>query len=127
MNTEATSTGSGGGASVINVSAIVTVTATAHSMSNGDRTALYGCPANFGGIQASEINDEHIIRNVQTNTFDVVLSTRSTPTGTSTTGGGSSVMTSQKQIDAGSLKICENLKGLSHMKLGQEIIVFWIN
>lgn len=98
VSSNATSSGTGGGSAIDVATGIVTVTATAHGMIDGDRVALYGCPADFGGTSATEVNAEHIIKNVQTNTFDIVLATVAT---SSATGGGSSVMTYQKQIPAG--------------------------
>lgn len=84
----ATSTGSGGGASVVRTSGLVTVTAASHGQSNGDRVSMTGA-ADFGGITAStQFNIEHIIRNVAAGTFDVM--TAGTATSSVSSAGGSS-------------------------------------
>jgi hypothetical protein len=97
VNTAATSTGTGGGASVVRASGIVTVNATAHDLSDGARVKIAGATA-FGGILAAEINLEFIIRNSVTNAFDVV--TEGTAT-SSVSGGGGAGTTYQEPIDAG--------------------------
>lgn len=94
----ATSTGSGGGASVILATGIINVNATAHDMSEGDRTGILGA-ADFAGFTAvTEINVEHIIRNVRTDDFDIVTTGEAT---SSVTGGGGAGTTYQTQIEAG--------------------------
>lgn len=85
----ATSTASGGGASVIRSSGLLTVNSAAHGMANGDRVSISGA-ADTGGITAAQINKEHIIRNVTTNTFDVF--TDGTATSSVTSGGGASTV-----------------------------------
>lgn len=97
VSTAATSTGSGGGASVARASGILTVNATAHAQSDGDRVKLASATA-VGGIDAVEINKEFIIRNSQTNTFEVVTDDVAT---SSVTGGGGASTTYQKEIDDG--------------------------
>ena len=97
--TSATSTGSGGGASVVRSSGLVTVTAAAHGQENGDRVKIDSATA-FGGITAPQINAEFIIRNSQTNSFDVMTE------GTATsfvTGAGGAATEYYKQIDPGNL------------------------
>jgi hypothetical protein len=97
VTTAATSTGTGGGASVVRTSGLMTVSATSHGMDNGDRTKLASA-ATTGGITAAQINREHLIRNVTSNTFDVF--TLGTATSSVTNGGGAST-TYQTQIDDG--------------------------
>ena len=82
--TDATSTGSGGGAAVVRSSGLVVVNSAAHELSEGDRVFISGA-VDFGGILAAEINQELIIRNVQTNTFDVFTDGVAT---SSVSGGG---------------------------------------
>lgn len=96
--TPATSSGSGGGASVVLATGIVTVNATAHGMGNGDRTKIAGA-TNFAGFTAAtEINLEHIIRNVSTNAFDISTTGMAT---SSVSGGGGASTTYQKPIASG--------------------------
>jgi len=97
INTPATSAGSGGGASVVRASGIITATDTAHGQSDGDRVKITGA-ATTGGITDAQINLEFIIRNVQTNTFDI--STSGTATSAVSGGGGASTEY-QQQIDPG--------------------------
>lgn len=93
----ATGTASGGGAAVVRSSGLLTLDAAAHGQANGDRVKIT-LAANTGGILAAEINAEHIIRNVTTNTFDVM--TDGTATSSVSNGGGASTAY-QKQIPAG--------------------------
>lgn len=97
VSTAATSTGSGGGASVVRSSGIITVDSAAHGMSNGDRV-LIAAAADTGGITAAQINAEHIIRDVAADTFDIV--TAGTATSSVSNGGGAST-TYREPIDAG--------------------------
>lgn len=85
--TAATSSGTGGGASVVRATGIITVNATAHGQLDGDRTKITGA-ADTGGITAAQINLEFIIRNSQTNSFDIY--TAGTATSSVTSGGGAS-------------------------------------
>lgn len=95
--TAATSSGSGGGASVIEKTSIITVHATAHGFIAGDRVKLASA-SSTGGVPNTEINAEHIIRNVATNTFDIVCSTKAT---SSVSSGGGASTTYQGQIASG--------------------------
>ncbi len=101
INTGATASSSatGGGASVIRSSGLITVAAAAHGQSNGDRVKIT-LAADTGGILAAAINIEHIIRNVTTNTFDIF--TAGTSTSSVTAGGGAATLY-QKQVAAGRL------------------------
>lgn len=96
--TPATSTGSGGGAAVVRASGYVTVAATAHDLSDGDRVGITGAVA-FGGILAVEINVEFLIRNVVTNAYDVYTVGTSTSSVSSAGGAGTNY---QKPIPSGS-------------------------
>lgn len=80
----ATSTASGGGASVDRSSGLVTVNKTAHGQANGDRVNVDNA-ADTGGITAAQINVESIIRNVTANTFDIMTLGQAT---SSVSGGG---------------------------------------
>lgn len=93
----ATSAGSGGGASVVRATGLITVSASAHGQLDGDRTKIASA-ATTGGIADTDINAEFIIRNVASGTFDIMTS--GTATSHVTAGGGAST-TYQKQIAAG--------------------------
>lgn len=95
--TAATSSGSGGGGSVVQATPIITVNKTAHALPNGDRVKITGSSA-AGGIPALSINLEFVIRNVQTNSFDILTDTVAT---SSVTGGGGAGVEIQQQIDQG--------------------------
>lgn len=99
VSTAASSTGSGGGAAVVRSSGIITVNAAAHGLANGDRVKIASASAT-GGITAVQINLEHIIRDVATNTFDIVTAGTAT---SSVTGGGGAGTTYQKPIDSGAV------------------------
>lgn len=97
VNTEATSTGSGGGGAIVRASGVVTVNATGHGRTDGDRVEIAGAVA-FGGITAVQINKEFIIRNTDANQFDVYTAGTST---SAVTGGGGAGTTWQEEIDTG--------------------------
>lgn len=70
----ANATGSGGGAAVVRSTGRLRVAATAHAQINGQRVKITGA-ADVGGIVAATyINKEFIIRNVLTNSFDIMTS-----------------------------------------------------
>ena len=96
--TAATSSVGAGGGAMTRSTSIVKVNATAHGQSNGDRIKISGATA-FGGIASNEINAEFVVRNVDTNSFDIVT------TGTSTsnvTGGGGASTVFFEEISGGS-------------------------
>lgn len=93
----ASSSGSGGGASVVQATAIITITQNNHGRSNGARILLQDATTT-GGIPDTEINIEHIIRNVSNNTMDIVCETNAT---SSVSGGGGASTTIQGEIPAG--------------------------
>lgn len=97
VGSSATSTASGGGASVVRSSGLITVNATAHGQVEGDKTKLAGA-ATTGGITDAQINLEFIIRNVAADTFDIMTAGTAT---SAVTGGGGASTTYQKQIAAG--------------------------
>lgn len=103
VSTAATSTGSGGGASVVRSSGIITVNATAHGLSDGDRVKIASA-ADTAGITAAQINLEHIIRNSVTNAFDIVTAGTAT---SSVTGGGGASTTYQEPIDEGASDVLQ--------------------
>lgn len=95
--TAATSSGTGGGASVVRATGIITVNASAHGQLDGDRTKIASA-ADTGGITAAQINLEFIIRNAQTNSFDIYTAGTAT---SAVTGGGGSSTTYQVEITDG--------------------------
>lgn len=97
--TAATSSGSGGGASVVRSDGLIRLTKANHGLANGDRVKISGA-ANTGGILAASINAEFIIRNVATNTFDFMTGGTST---SSVSGAGGAGTTYYPQIAAGNL------------------------
>jgi hypothetical protein len=95
--TAATSDATGGGGSVVRTSGLLTVNSTAHGLTEGERVSIASA-TNTGGILAAEINTEFLIRNVVTNSFDVMTDGSAT---SSTTGGGGASTEYQVQIDDG--------------------------
>lgn len=92
----ATSTATGGGAAVVRSSGLVTVTKTAHGLTNGDRIGISGATA-FGGITTLQINMQNILRNVTTNTFDIM--TDGIATSAVTAAGGTGTVYAQEIPD----------------------------
>lgn len=97
VSTAATSSGSGGGASVVRKTGLLRLNKTAHGMADGDRTKI-AAAADTGGILAAAINLEFIIRYIDANNFDFMTASVATSS-VSAAGGGST--TFQPQIDAG--------------------------
>lgn len=95
--TDATSTGSGGGAAVVQATPIVTVNQTAHAFPDGARILIQAATG-FAGIPAVDLNIEHVIRNTSTNAYDIVVDTTAT---SSVSGGGGAATTVQGQIGSG--------------------------
>lgn len=93
----ASSTGSGGGAAVVQETPIITVNQTAHGYPEGARI-LIASATGFAGIPAGDINKEHIIRTVTTNAYDIVVDTIAT---SSVSGGGGAATTVQGEIADG--------------------------
>lgn len=96
-NGTATSTGSGGGASVVRASGILRINSTAHGQAEGDRVRISGAAA-VAGIGAPLINAEHVIRNVLPNSFDISVAGTAT---SSVTGSGGPSTVYFKQIPEG--------------------------
>lgn len=95
----ATGTGSGGGSSCVIATGLITVAATAHGQTNGQRTKITGA-ATFAGISSTLINAEFIVRNVHTNTFQIMTTGTAT---SSVTGGGGASTAYQTQLAAGAV------------------------
>lgn len=94
----ANASSAGGGASVVRATGRLIVTATAHGQANGDRVKIAGA-ANTGGINAAtNINLEFNIRNIATNSFDVMTAGTAT---SSVSGAGGASTTYQKEIATG--------------------------
>lgn len=90
---------SGGGAAVVRSSGLVQVTKAAHGLLDGARVKLSGAVL-FGGITALQVNVETTIRNIATNTFDIMTTGQSTSSVTAD-GGASTVY--QQEIATGAL------------------------
>ncbi len=97
--TNATSSGSGGGALVIRKSGLITLTKATHGLSNNNRVLIAGAVA-VGGVTALQINAEFQIRNVLTNSFDFMTDGTAT---SSASGGGGAGTEYYPQIIAGLL------------------------
>ncbi len=97
VSTAATSNATGGGASVVRATGRVTVTKATHGLLDGERVKISGA-ATFGGILNTQTNLEFIIRNVSTNTFDV-MTTGFATSSVSSSGGASTVY--YEEIEAG--------------------------
>ncbi len=67
---------------------VITITDTAHKLTQGDAVSLTGSTA-VNGIPAVEINTGHTIGNVTTNSYDITVTTSATSTGS---GGGAAVV-----------------------------------
>lgn len=93
----ASSTGSGGGASVVRSTGLMTVNAVAHGQPNGDRTEILDA-VDTGGILAVDINKEFIVRNSLTDSFGIMTAGTAT---SSVSAGGGGATTYQKQLEAG--------------------------
>ncbi len=107
VSSSASSSGAGGGASVIQTTPIITITKATHGLSDGARILLAGAAAT-GGIPSAEINIEHIIRNVSTNTMDIVCQTNATSSVSASGGAGTTI---QIEIPAGE---CDSTFGVGY-------------
>lgn len=87
VNANATTTG--GGASVVRSSGLLTIASVAHGNIDGQRVKIADA-VDTGGILAAEINQEFIIRNVLTDSFDFM--TVGTATSSVTAAGGASTI-----------------------------------
>lgn len=95
----ATSTGSGGGASVVRADGLIKLTSTAHGLTDGQRVGISSA-ATTGGIADTDINLEFIIRNVSADSFYFMTAGTST---SAVTGGGGTGTKYYPQIAAGNL------------------------
>ena len=102
VNTEATSGGFGGGASMITSSGVIRVTDSSHGLSDGDRVTIASATA-VSDITAAQINTEHIIRKIDDHTYDIATSGMETTA--SVTGGGGASTTRASQISEGSCDV----------------------
>ena len=100
----ASSSGSGGGASITRTSGLITVNDTAHGQEDTDRVGITGA-ADTGGVLAAEINTEFEIRNVTTDTFDVM--TVGEATSSATSAGGAATEYQDELADG----ICDETSG----------------
>ena len=89
--------GTGGGAACVVASGLLTVAATAHGQTNGQRTKVTGATT-FAGVTAAVINAEFIVRNAATNTFQVMTTGLAT---SSVSAGGGASTAYQTQLAAG--------------------------
>lgn len=94
----ASSSATGGGASVVRATGRLRVSATAHGQANGDRVKLAAAADTGGIVAATNINKEFVIRNVLTDSFDVITGGVAS---SAVTGGGGASTTYQKEIPAG--------------------------
>lgn len=85
--TNASGSGSGGGNAVVRTDGLIRVTKVSHGQLDGDRVKISGA-ATTAGILDSEINLEFIIRNVATNTFDVMTGGTATSSVSASGGAG---------------------------------------
>ena len=92
----ATSSVTGGGASVVRSSGLITINKTAHAQASGDRVKVTLAAA-VGGVTAVQINLEFVIRNSVTNAFDIM--TAGTATSSVTSGGGASTLYQEEITD----------------------------
>lgn len=99
VGTSATSSGSGGGASVVRRSGLITLTKATHGLLANDRVLIAGAVA-AGGITAPQINTQFQIRNVLTNSFDFMTDGAAT---SSVSGAGGAGTIYYPQIVAGNL------------------------
>lgn len=95
----ANATTTGGGAAVVRSSGLITVNDLAHGQLDGDRVGIDDA-ATTAGILDTEINNQFIIRNVTTNSFDVM--TVGEATSSVSAGGGVSTIYFQ-EIPEGNL------------------------
>ena len=102
--TAATSTGAGGGASIVVASGLVEVAKATHGLTDGDRIKITAAVA-VGGITAPQINLEFIIRVTASGTFDIY--TAGVATSSATGSGGTTVY--QEPIDAGDINVTSGM------------------
>lgn len=99
VGTAANASTSGGGNAVVRSSGLITVNDTAHGQLDGDRVKIEDATST-GGILDTKINAEFIIRNVSTDSFDIMTTGDAT---SSVTGGGGSSTIYYPEIPDGAL------------------------
>ena len=107
-------------------SGVLTVTQTAHGMSNGTYVAFSGATG-FDGISAAVLNTTYVISGVTTNTYNITLATGLTATST-TTGGGSIVSVTEQSGSQGwgvgySAGIGQQLRLWSNDNFGADLVI----
>jgi len=107
-------------------SGTVTVTQTAHGMTNGTYVAFTGATG-FAGILASTLNSTFVISGVTTNTYNITLPSSSVATAT-TSGGGSSVVVTEGSGSRGwgtaySSGIGQQLRLWSNDNFGADLVI----
>lgn len=101
VSSSASSTGSGGGASVVRATGLIQVSKTAHALVEKDRIKVASA-ATVGGVTDTQINREWEIRYVDADNFDFM--TAGTATSSVAAGGGAST-TYQVEIDDGDVNV----------------------
>ena len=107
-------------------SATITVTQTAHGMSNGTYVAFSGASA-VAGISAAVLNTTYVISGVATNTYNITLATGLTANAT-TTGGGAAVTVIEQSGSQGwglgySSGIGQQLRLWSNDNFGADLVI----
>lgn len=107
-------------------SGVITVTQTAHGMSNGTYVAFSGATG-FAGISAAVLNTTYVISGVTTNTYNITLATGLTANAT-TTGGGSIVVVTEQTGSQGwgvgySAGIGQQLRLWSNDNFGADLVI----
>lgn len=115
VSTAATSTATGGGASVVRSSGLITVNKTSHGILDGERVKLEGA-ATTGGITDVQINIEFIVRNIQTNSFDIM--TAGTATSSVSSGGGASTVYYKEIVSGGENEVFSQGYGMGQYGVG---------
>lgn len=89
VSTAATSSGTGGGASVVRATGLIQLTKAAHGLADGARVKV-SAAATTGGVTDTLINLEHIIRVTSSSTYDF-MTTDTATSSVSASGGASTV------------------------------------
>jgi hypothetical protein len=95
--TVATSSGTGGGASVVLATSLIGLTKTSHGISAGKRVKV-AAAATSGGVPNTEINAEHVVRVESANKFSFYCTTKAT---SAVSAAGGAATTYQAQIADG--------------------------
>jgi hypothetical protein len=109
-----------------NSTGVLTVTYTAHGLSNGNYVSFSGATT-FAGIPAAMLNNTFVIAGVTANTFTITLP--SSFTATSTTSGGGSAVIAYPQYgtrgwgDAATVGIGSQLRLWTNDNFGEDLII----